>query len=65
MYGTIRADYGQLKRRWTVDAGNVWCFDALVRGRGEVFTLDVRPYVELLTDFGICFTAPRREVAAA
>jgi hypothetical protein len=61
MFGTIRADYTQLRRRWRVDSSNVRYFDALVRGQGEVFTLDVRPYVALLTDFGIFFTAPRRE----
>jgi hypothetical protein len=56
--GTVHADVAQVRKLWRVDADNVRWFDALILGNGTVHTLDARPYITHLTDFGIPFTAP-------
>ncbi len=43
--------------KWIVTQDNVKFYDSIMKNNGSVVTLDTRPYVELLTDFGIFFTA--------
>ena len=47
--------------RWKVTSDNVRFYDAIMCNHGTVLTLDSRPYVELLTDFSIFFTAPTEQ----
>ena len=42
--------------KWIVTQDNVKFYDNIMKSNGTVVTLDTRPYIELLTDFGIFFT---------
>lgn len=56
-HGTVRVNMAQMSR-WPVYQDNVRFFDAIMRNNGVVSCLDVRPYVELLTEYNIFFTSP-------
>ena len=43
--------------KWDVTQDNVRFYDHIMKNNGSVMTLDSRSYIELLTDFGIFFTA--------
>ena len=53
--GTLSVNMKQMNK-WIVTADNVSFFNNIQINKGKFFTLDVRPYKELLTDFGIFFT---------
>lgn len=52
---TISVNMKQMGK-WNVTQDNVRQFDAIVRNGGIVVTLDARPYIEWLCEFGIFFT---------
>jgi len=54
-YGSIKVNMSDM-RKWKVTLDNVRFFDHIEINNGDFFALDTRPYVELLTDFGINFT---------
>ena len=54
---TIHYNFKQFQENWYTYEDNVKYFEALSEGRGEVNTLDARPYIQWLTDFNIFFTA--------
>ena len=54
-YGEIHVNMKQMKK-FNVDSNNVRVFDTIKKNKGVVFAIDVRPYVEALTEFGIFFT---------
>ena len=42
--------------KWVVTQDNVRFYDSIVRTKGKVVSLDYRPYIDLLNDFGIFYT---------
>ena len=52
----IKVNMKQMSK-WVVTQDNVKFYDNIMKNKGSVMTLDTRPYVEFLTDFGIFFTA--------
>lgn len=44
-------------KRWNVTSDNVRYFESIMANDGKFFTLDARPYVDLLCDFNIFYTA--------
>lgn len=42
--------------RWKVDTSNIRQFDSIMRTNGKIITLDIRPYVDSLQEFGIFYT---------
>jgi len=53
--GKVSVNLKQMPR-WKVTQDNVKYYDHIMKNHGKVETLDVRPYLELLTDFNIMFT---------
>ncbi len=51
----IRVNMKQMGR-WVVTADNVREYDSIMRTKGIVCTLDSRPYVDSLQEFGIFYT---------
>jgi len=49
MQATIKINMKQMAR-WNVDSDNVKFFDVIQINKGSFFTLDSRPYVELLNE---------------
>ena len=43
-------------KKFNVYSDNIRIFDQIHKNNGHIETLDVRPYVEILTDFNIFFT---------
>ena len=43
-------------RKWEVTADNVKFYDSIMKTKGRVIALDFRPYMELLSEFGIFYT---------
>lgn len=58
--GTIRVNMSQMNR-WTVDGDNIKYFDSIMSTKGNVVTLDTRPYVDLLNEFNIFYTLTRNQ----
>jgi enoyl-[acyl-carrier-protein] reductase (NADH) len=52
----IKVNMKQMKN-WKVTSDNVKFYDSIMKTKGSVVTLDKRPYVELLCEFNIMFTA--------
>jgi hypothetical protein len=52
----LKVNMSQMNK-WNVTSDNVKYFDSIMKTKGNVVTLDVRPYVDLLCDFGIMFTS--------
>ena len=42
--------------KWNVTQDNVRFYDAIMRNKGKVYSLDYRAYKDLLSDFGIFYT---------
>lgn len=53
--GELSVNMKQLKR-WKVDSDNVKFYDKIWQNQGKFYTLDVRPYVELLQKYNIFYT---------
>ena len=53
--GTINVNMKDMKK-FNVYSDNIRIFDQIHKNNGHIETLDVRPYVEILTDFNIFFT---------
>jgi hypothetical protein len=57
MTATIRFDKSALKNKFQlINQDNVQTFDRLCKTDGIFFTLDDRPYVDLLTEINVFFT---------
>lgn len=52
--GCVRVDMSMINR-FEVDENTVEVFDAIMRNRGTIHTLDVRKYTDLLDEFGIWY----------
>ena len=52
----IKVNMKQMNK-WGVTQDNVRFYDHIMKNKGVIVTLDPRPYIDLLTDFGIFFTA--------
>ena len=57
--GVLKVNLQQMKK-WRVYSDNVRFYDAIMRTGGTVLTLDARPYVDLLCEFGIFYTLERK-----
>lgn len=55
MRGSISVNMQQMDR-WKVDSENVAYYDNIMVNQGSFYTLDVRPYVELLLEYNIFYT---------
>ena len=53
---TLKVNISEMYK-WNVTSDNAPYFDSIMRTNGIVQSLDVRPYQEFLTDFGINFTS--------
>lgn len=52
----IKVNMKDFKEKWKYYSDNVKYAEAISINKGKFTTLDVRPYVELLTEFGINFS---------
>lgn len=52
----INVEMSQM-HKWSVNSDNVSYYDAIMKSGGQVLTLDKRPYIDLLCEFNIFFTA--------
>ena len=43
--------------KWNVDQDNVKFYDNIMKNKGRIVSLDLRPYMEYLDQFGIFYTA--------
>lgn len=58
--GRLRVNMTQMKK-WKVDQDNIKYYDNIVKNKGKISTVDVRPYEEYLNGFGIYYTKTMRE----
>ena len=56
--GEIKVDLAELRAKVKVSEENVREFNALCNTGGKLFTLDVRPYYDMLLEFGVNFCGP-------
>ena len=57
--GTINVNMVDMKK-FNVCSDNVRVFESIKKNKGSFFTLDTRPYVEELNEFGIFYTITQR-----
>lgn len=55
-YGELCINMKHMKK-WIVTECNVKYYNHIMLNNGVIVTLDKQPYIELLTDFNIFFTA--------
>ena len=58
--GKISVNMTQMNR-WKVDQDNVKYYDSIMKTKGKVQSLDLRPYKNFLDEFNIFYTAPLGE----
>lgn len=58
--GSLYVRLSQMKK-WKVDQDNVKYYDNIMKSKGKIKTLDTRPYMEYLNDFGIFYTTQTNE----
>lgn len=51
----IKVNMNQMSR-WVVTEDNVREYDSIMKTKGSVVSLDYRPYVDRLNEFGIFYT---------
>jgi hypothetical protein len=56
--GYISVNMNQMNK-WKVFQDNVSWYNSIMKNNGKFSTLDMRPYIELLNEFGIFYTSTR------